>query len=105
MSASVTENAERNRYELHEDGQLAGFLDYRASDAGRDFTHTEVDKEFGGRGLGTALVQAALDDARAKQLAVVPTCSLVKRFVGKHPDYLDVIEPGSRAALESGESA
>ncbi|MDP9373207.1 MAG: N-acetyltransferase [Chloroflexota bacterium] len=102
MSASVTENPELNRYEIREDDQLAGFLSYSESGGTRDFSHTEVDQAFSGRGLASKLVRGALDDARAKSVEVVPSCSVVKHFVGKNPEYLDVLSSKSREQLEAG---
>lgn len=45
-----------------------------------------VDEEFGGRGLATVLVQAAVDATREVGLLVVPVCPLVQGFVTKHAD-------------------
>ena len=42
------------------------------------------------RGLGTALVTGALDDARARGLRVVPLCPFVDAFMRRHPEYADV---------------
>lgn len=101
MSASVTENPELNRYEIREDDQLAGFLNYTETGATRDFSHTEVDEAFSGRGLASKLVRGALDDARTKKFEVVPSCSLVRHFLGKNPEYMEVVDTQSRARLEA----
>ncbi|MGP3705886.1 GNAT family N-acetyltransferase [Gordonia paraffinivorans] len=77
---------------------LAGFAEYRDRDRDgapteRVFFHTEVDETFGGRGLATILVREALDDARARGLAIIGVCPLVKAFLGKHPEYADSSRP------------
>ena len=70
---TVHDVAERSRFEIHVDGRLAGFAQYRLNDPGLIvFTHTEIDDAFEGRGLGSILVRAALDAARSRGLAVRP---------------------------------
>ena len=55
------------------------------------FPHTEIDEKFGGRGLGTTLVRAALDDIRSRGDKIDPLCPLVKRFIEKNPEYADLV--------------
>jgi predicted GNAT family acetyltransferase len=54
-------------------------------------THTGVPPEVGGRGIASALVQAALDVARAEGWKVVPACSYAAVWMQRHPDYLDLL--------------
>lgn len=92
----VVDVVERSRFEVLVDGTSAGLADYRdAERAGavvRTFFHTEVDPAFEGRGLGGALVRAALDDARARGLRVVPTCPFVAAYIRRHPDDADLVD-------------
>ena len=46
-------------------------------------------------GLGSRLVQRALDDLRARGLALVPLCPFVADFVGRHPEYADLVTTGT----------
>jgi len=88
----VTRNDERNRFEIHDvDGRLAGFAEYVPGDGVRDFVHTVVKDEFEGQGIGSKLARAALDQTRAEGLKVVATCPFIKGWIGKHPDYQDLI--------------
>ncbi len=88
----VTNNAERNRFEIHtEDGRLAGFAEYVERDGTRDFVHTVVRDEFEGQGIGSKLPRAALDQTRADGVKVVATCPFIKGWVDKHPDYQDLL--------------
>ncbi|CAJ1508074.1 GNAT family N-acetyltransferase [[Mycobacterium] holstebronense] len=84
---TVTNVAEEHRYEISVDGVRAGLAAYRDSGDQRDFHHTEIDKEFGGQGLATKLIAAALADTRAAGKRIVPTCSFVEAYVEKHPEY------------------
>jgi len=87
----VRNNAAQNRYELEVDGHLA-IAEYRLRPGRISFTHTEVPDALEGRGIGSKLVRAALDDARARGLKVVPLCPFVKRYIDKHPDYRDLLD-------------
>lgn len=68
------------RYELVVDGVTA-YADYRLEGRRIIFTHTLVPPAIGGRGVGGRLVNAALDDAEARGLEIVPACSFVQRAV------------------------
>jgi len=51
------------------------------------FVHTEVDERFQGRGLGDRLIRGALEDARARGLAVLPFCPFMKAFIERHREF------------------
>lgn len=88
----VQNNPEKNRYEVFEDGQLAGFAEYMLSNGLVTFTHTEVDPAFEGKGLASQLVQFAMDDVRATgERQVLPICPYVTAWLKRHPDYLDIV--------------
>ena len=58
------------------------------------FTHTEVPREEEGEGLGSRIVRAALDWARAEGEPVMPLCPFVAAFIRRHPEYRDLVMPG-----------
>jgi uncharacterized protein len=88
----VTDAAEQQRYEARIDGELAGIAEYRASDGLVTFLHTEVMPEFEGRGVGSGLVRAALDDVRAHGRRVRALCPFVQKYVERHADeYGDLV--------------
>ncbi|HEY3737132.1 MAG TPA: GNAT family N-acetyltransferase [Jatrophihabitans sp.] len=88
---TVVRNEDAGRYEIHVDGELAGFTVIEVGAEVTVLPHTEIDEKFGGRGLGTTLVRLALDDIRARGDRIVPVCPLVKRFIEKNPDYADLV--------------
>ena len=90
MGGEVRNNAAEHRYELEVDGRLA-IAEYRLRPGRISFTHTEVPEELAGRGIGTKLVKAALDDARAQGLKVVPICPFVKHYIETHPEEQDLL--------------
>jgi predicted GNAT family acetyltransferase len=83
----VADAPERERYELSIDGQVVAFTAYRARPGLIAFIHTEVDERLHGRGLGDRLIRFALEDARARDLAVLPFCPFVKAFMERHREF------------------
>jgi uncharacterized protein len=88
--SDVTNNEAEHRYELEVDGRLA-IAEYRLRPGRISFTHTEVPDALEGRGIGKKLVKAALDDARAQGLKVVPICPFVKHYIDTHPEEQDLL--------------
>ena len=89
-AGEVTHDERRRRFELEEDG-ATGFLTYVLRDGTIVFTHTIVPPELEGRGIGSRIVSAGLDHARAEGLKVVPQCSFVAGYIERHPDYADLV--------------
>jgi len=88
----VTDAEDRNRFEAHDaDGVLAGFLEYSRTDDLVIYPHTQVESAFEGKGVGGALAQVALDDARARGLQVLATCPFVAGWLVRHPEYKDLL--------------
>ncbi|MCV7383612.1 GNAT family N-acetyltransferase [Mycolicibacter longobardus] len=81
------------QYQITVDGEKAGFADYVDTGEQRIFHHTVIEKAFGGRGLATALIGAALEDTRTAGKRIVPTCSFVEGYINKHPEYADLVDP------------
>jgi len=96
MGPDVRANDAESRYEIFVDDRLAGFTEYRRHGHRADFVHTEIADEFGGRGLATDLIRAALDDARRREWQVRPYCEFVKAFIAKNEDYLDLVPADQR---------
>ncbi len=86
-SIEVADAPERERYELSIDGEVAGFCAYRTRPGLIAFVHTEVDERFQRRGLADRLIRFALEDARARGLAVLPFCPFVKAFIEHHREF------------------
>ncbi|MDG4667380.1 GNAT family N-acetyltransferase [Mycobacterium sp. 236(2023)] len=85
--------AEADRFSITVDGQKAGFTEFIDHSGQRIFPHTEIDDNFGGRGLGTILVREALEATRAAGLRIVAVCSMVAGYIDKHPEFNDIVDP------------
>ena len=94
MNVEVRNNATEYRYELWADGEMAAYTQYALRRGRLAFLHTEVYESFEGMGLGGRLARAALDDARARGLLVMPFCPFIAAFIERHLDqYGDLVAP------------
>jgi len=86
----IVDNTEDHRYELWLDGTLAGFIEYTPRRRVVVLDHTEIDPAFEGRGLGSQLIAAAIEDIRSRGLRLFPACPFVKSYLERHPEDRDV---------------
>jgi predicted GNAT family acetyltransferase len=96
---------ERQRYEvvLAEDGTLVSLVTYRRSTDWIALLHTEVQPGFEGQGMGSRTAKLAFDDARRRNLKVVPKCPFILRWLERHPEQHDVLlRPLAVAQPKSG---
>ncbi len=56
-----------------------------------DVLSTHVPEAARGRGIGGALVEAALIHARTHNLRVIPSCWYVETWVEQHPEYRELM--------------
>jgi uncharacterized protein len=89
----IVDNKAEHRYELWRGSTLAGHIDYRDEPGAIVLIHTEVDPQFEGHGLGSALVRGALDDIRARGLRLVPVCPFVRTYLERHPEDRELTRP------------
>ncbi|GAA2116934.1 GNAT family N-acetyltransferase [Actinomadura alba] len=93
MAVEVSDVPEAKRYEarVDEEPKVAGVADYIRTTELVAFVHTEVAPEYEGRGVGSALARTALDEARAANLRVLPTCPFFAGWIARHPEYQDLL--------------
>lgn len=95
----LVHEADRDRYEALDGTEVVAVLYYAdepstGADAGptvRDLRSTIVAPERNGEGLGSLLVRHVLDEAREQGLEVRPTCWFVEGWIGRHPEYADLL--------------
>lgn len=73
-------------------GEGAAFIAYKLSGNTIELIHTEVPAELKGHGIGGKLAHAALEDARNRNLKVLPLCPFVAAYVKRHPEFQDLVE-------------
>ncbi|TSD55796.1 GNAT family N-acetyltransferase [Aeromicrobium piscarium] len=91
MSTEVSHNESEQRYEIHVDGELGGYLVAQPDGDVVTLPHTEIDERFEGQGLASQLVTATLEDIRSHGQRIRPTCPYVKQFLEKHTEYADLV--------------
>ena len=95
---NVVMNDETRRFEIRQGGDVA-FAEYRLVDDHITLPHTVVPDSMGGKGIGSALAEAALTYARDNGLTVIPTCTFMAGYITRHPEWHDLVDPGYRSRL------
>jgi uncharacterized protein len=86
----VTRNEAASRFEAQVDGQTA-VAEFHLGDREMTLTHTVVPEELEGRGIASALIRGALDDARQRGVKVRPQCAFAAAYMKRHPDTHDLM--------------
>ncbi|UQU63444.1 N-acetyltransferase [Couchioplanes caeruleus] len=93
----MTDATERERFEARDENDvLAGVLTYQLTGTIIAYTHTRVEPAYEGRGVGSALARAAMDDARTRSRTVVPICPFLSGWLDKHPEYEKIVVRSTR---------
>lgn len=90
--AEATVSAAEGKYTVAVDGETVGLTAVADRNGQRVFYHTEVDEEFGGRGLAGIVIGEALQATRLDGKRVVPVCPTVADYVKKHPEFADITD-------------
>jgi predicted GNAT family acetyltransferase len=94
ISITLSESAGAGRYEARVSGHTGvGVLTYsRASPKRIVASHTGVDDSLRGTGVGKALVERLVADARNEGATIVPRCSFVRALFKRNPEWSDVMD-------------
>lgn len=87
---TVKDNKEKNRFETEIDGHKA-FVEYTVKPNILVLTHTEVDKELAGRGVGSEMVEKVLLQMELRGLKVIPECAFIEKYIEKHPEWKSIV--------------
>lgn len=58
-----------------------------------DIQHTYVPESARGHHVADTLAEAAFEFARERGFLVVPSCPFVRRWLGGHPELLQLVDP------------
>lgn len=91
MSYNIIDNKAQHRYELTLDGHTA-FIEYALSGTEINLLHTEVPEALGGKGIGSALAQFALETAIGASYSVIPSCPFIRKYMERHEAYQSLLK-------------
>ena len=90
---TIRDNPDGRRYEARIGDELVGWVDYGRVRDRLVAIHTEVPPEFGGRGIGSALVRHVIADARRSGFTITPRCPFFVTHFQRHPEDADLLAP------------
>ena len=88
----VKNNQSKNQFEATLDGKTALIRYRKEADGTLDLFHTEVPDEFEGKGVGSQLVKDALEQIKADDLKINPSCPFIAAYIKRHPEYQDLVK-------------
>ncbi len=94
----VRDNPDSHRFEI-DLGDAIAIAEYTLPKGIIMFTHTEVPSSHEGKGVGTALIRAGLNEARRRGLKVIPICPFFAAYMKGHPEEHDLLDPTWRGRL------
>jgi hypothetical protein len=86
----VTDNPERQRFELLVEGQIA-FAEYERGPGLLRIVHVETPPALRGGGVAARLMKGMLEIVRKTGMKVAPRCSYAEAYIRRHPEYQDLI--------------
>lgn len=96
----VINDSERGRWIALLGAEAIGELSYRFVGGRVVLLTTWVDHSYRNRRVATELIRRVLDEIRETGRKITIICPVVGEFIGRHPEYLDLIDsvhPGSGA--------
>jgi predicted GNAT family acetyltransferase len=91
MVVGHEELGHRGAFVIEKDGKRLAEMTYTVAGTRVIIDHTSVDDSLRGTGAGRALVQAAVEWARAKNQRLLPLCPYARSVFDKTPEYRDVL--------------
>jgi predicted GNAT family acetyltransferase len=93
----LIDNTEKKRYEFHLGSEVPRVEYIRAQDK-IYLTHTEVPPSLAGKGIGSKLIGAVLEDIKEKGLTLVPLCPFVALYLQRNPKWKKLVLKGINIA-------
>lgn len=93
----LVDNAEKRQYEFHLEKEIPRLEYIRAADK-IYLTHTEVPRSLSGKGIGSVLIGAALEDIKRQELTLVPLCPFVALYLKRNPEWKQLVLKGINIA-------
>jgi len=87
----VTDQPDRQRFELVEEGKLA-YASYRREGNLLIIPHVEADPALRGHGSAGRLMAGMLETVRSRGEKVRPLCGYAAAWIQRHPEYQDLVD-------------
>ncbi|UII75451.1 N-acetyltransferase [Flagellimonas sp. HMM57] len=90
-------NEEAKQFQFKIDGAVAK-IEYIKAKEKIYLTHTEVPRNYEGKGVGSELIKQTLEYIKAKDLTLVPLCPFVAMYIKRHPEWKTLVLKGINIA-------
>lgn len=90
MEIELIDNKDKSRFEVEIQDKMA-IMDYKKKDNKLYILHTEVPKEFEGKGIASAMVKKVLNLIKEKDMKLVSLCPFVSGYIKRHPEYKSLV--------------
>ena len=80
-----------NRSAAYKEGELIGECEFSVSEQIWIIDHTGVRPAYGGQGIAKRLVEKVIEEARARQIKILPLCSYASKMMEGKTEYQDVL--------------
>ena len=88
----LEEGGSKGRYVYRWSGTEAEMTFSKAGEHLLIIDHTDVPDAFRGQGIGLALVQRAVEDARGAGKKIIPLCPFANAQFRRHAEWADVLK-------------
>ena len=82
---------EHNRAVAYDGTEHIGECEFAVFGGNWNVYHTGVNPAYGGRGIAGDLVRCVMEQARAEQKKIIPTCSYVRKVFDTRPEYQELL--------------
>ena len=96
VNIAAHDDDQARRLTLSTGSRTLAFIEYYLFGHVAVVTHTEVDAQHEGRGLGAEMARRALERFRSENRQVVPVCGFFAEQIRRRPQYLDLLTPHCR---------
>jgi len=92
MEVKNKNDGKRGVFYMEDGGKEIALMHYTFAGPGKIIIdHTEVNDEYGGKGLGRQLVKAGVAYAREHEMKILPLCPFAKKIFDITPEFADVL--------------
>ena len=86
----LIDNTSKSRFELEEQGHTT-YADYRLDQGVLHIKYVFAPEELRGSGAAGRLMQGIADDARSRNLKIIPICGYAASWLRRHPETADLL--------------